>query len=97
MMTPTYYTLKFTNRAAAEAVCRSLGYWDDTTAGPIADGMLDGPNGKRGFSILEIGTNPKLPNGTQLTGYYCNIAGRLPDAVAPYQVPYGSAGVVFPD
>jgi hypothetical protein len=92
---PNYYTLRFPNRAAAEAVCRSFGYWDDASKGPITDGQIDGPDGVRGFSIFEIGTNPKLPNGTQLSGYYCNLAGKLPDAVAPYQVPYGSAGVVF--
>ena len=94
-LTPSYYTLRFTDRPAAEAVCRSLGYWNDAAAGPITDGMIDGPEGIRGFSIFEIGTNPRHPNGTQLSGYYCNIAGKLPDAVAPYQVPYGSAGVVF--
>ena len=92
---PSYYTLRFADRAEAEAVCRSLGYWDDTINGPIADGMIDGPDGIRGFSIVEIGLNPKPPGKAALSGYYCNVAGKLPDAVAPYQVPYGSAGVVF--
>lgn len=89
-MTPNYYTLKFNNRAHAEAICRSLGYWDDASNGPITDGQINGPDGIRGFSIFEIGQNPK-----GLTGYFVNVAGKLPEAVAPCQVPYGCAGIVF--
>jgi hypothetical protein len=92
---PNYYTLRFNDRAHAEAVCRSLGYWDDASNGPITDGMIDGPDGKRGFSIFEIGQNPKPPGKAALSGYFVNVAGKLPDAAAPYQVPYGSAGPVF--
>jgi hypothetical protein len=92
-LTPSYYTLRFASYAEAQAICQSLGYWrpadGSTPEGPITDGMIDGPDGLRGFSIFEIGAVAGK------TGYFVNIAGRLPDAVSAYQVPYGSAGVVF--
>jgi hypothetical protein len=92
-LTPSYYTLRFGSYAEAKAICQSLGYWrpaaNGIAEGPITDGMIDGSNGLRGFSIVEIGAV------TGKSGYFVNVAGRLPDAVATYQVPYGSAGVVF--
>ena len=76
--------------------------------GPITDGQIVDPDGTvRGFSISVIGLNPVIAPATydkegkqltpavQLQGYYVNVAGLLPAAAAPYQVPYGSAGVRF--
>lgn len=97
MTTPAtdYYTLKFTDYNEAKAVCQALGYWrpaaEGVPEGPITDGMILDGNGRpqRGFSIVEIGAVPGQ------SGYFVNVAGKLPDTVAPYQVPYGSAGKVF--
>jgi hypothetical protein len=96
--TPTYYTVRFDSFGTAKAVCEKLGFWRKATAeapeGPIADGVIMGSDGKidRGFSIIVIGQDPILPDGTKLTGYYANIAGKLPAAVANFEVPYRSAG-----
>lgn len=96
---PNYYTLRFNSYAEARTVCQALGYWREATEGqpegPITDGQIHGPDGVRGFSIAVIGQDPVLPDGTVLTGYYCNVAGLLPAAAEVYQVPYGSAGLRF--
>jgi hypothetical protein len=108
---PIYYTLRFPDYATARAACQSLGYWREATndqpEGPITDGQIIGPNGVRGFSISVIGLDPLITAATydekgneltpavQLSGYYVNVAGILPAAAAPYQVPYGSAGMRF--
>lgn len=96
---PTYYTLRFNDYDEAKSVCQALGYWreasEDGPEGPISDGQIHGPDGVRGFSIAVIGQDPVLPNGTQLSGYFVNVAGLLPAAAEPFQVPYGSAGLHF--
>jgi len=108
---PTYYTLRFPSYEVAKAVCQSLSYWREAAGGqpegPITDGQIIGPDGVRGFSISVIGLDPlvtaatydengnELTPAVQLSGYYVNVAGLLPVAAAPYQVPYGSAGVRF--
>lgn len=66
-----------------------------TPEGPITDGQIHGPDGVRGFSIAVIGQDPTLPDGTTLDGYYVNVAGLLPAAVASFMVEYGCAGLRF--
>lgn len=99
ILPPNYYTLRFNSYNEAKAVCQQLGYWreatEDIPEGPITDGQIVGPDGVRGFSIAEIGQDPVLPDGTQLQGYYVNVAGLLPAAAEAYQVEYGSAGLRF--
>jgi len=107
MIANEYATLRFPTRAHAVAACQALGYWDDENDAPISSGQIRGEDGTRGFSISEIGTDPVIEpatydeEGVLLTaavhaeGYYVNICGLLPEAVAPFRVPYGSAGMIL--
>lgn len=94
-----YYTLRFDSFQQAKTVCQALGYWQEATIdmaeGPIPAGQIHSPEGVRGFAIDVIGDDPVLPDGTQLDGYYVNVAGLLPAAAQPFEVSYGSAGRVF--
>lgn len=94
-----YYTLRFDSFEQARAVCQALGYWQTATSetpeGPIPSGQVYGPDGIRGFCIDVIGDDPILFDGAQLDGCYVNVAGLLPAAAQPFEVPYGSAGRVF--
>lgn len=102
------YTLRFTNRAAAEAAAKALGFWDSAEDRLSTSGQRHSISGSwYGWHIDEIGQNPVIKSaeynarGVQTqppvyaTGFFVNITGQLPPQAEPYVVAYGSGGRIF--
>jgi hypothetical protein len=93
-----HYTLRFPDEQAARDAADGLGHLSE-------DGEVVGLAYKADLHIIGEVTVPGTSDdaGNELTppvvlpGFFVNlgIPGRLPPALVPYQVPYGSAGNVF--
>ena len=93
-----HYTLRFPDEPKAEATADRMGYLND-------DGELVSLGHKGALDIIGEVTIPgtydadgdELTPPTPLPGFFVNLAipGRLPPALLPCQVPYGSGGRIF--
>jgi hypothetical protein len=103
-----YVTLCFPNYVTAKAAAQALGFWDEDADKLKTDGQTIREDGSAFAwcvdeigaavdvpAVVDPGTGEVLEAATFLPGYYVNAAGELPEAVAPFIVPYGSGGRVF--
>lgn len=103
-----YATVLFPNYTTAVAAAKSLGFWDEETNTLRVSGHSFTKEGRPFiWAIEEVGQDIEIDPGIYdeeggeiappsiLAGYAVNVSGDIPEEVAPYVIPYGSAGRVF--